>query len=121
MLCRHNGKLLVAAVAIFLMMIGGSAQQKIGLEHDPTHPTADPVILGGAIIIQMGLVSPLFTVLSLLLTTTGQTGLSKQLSGALSSRLLARVADLSYDIYLVHPLVSAPPLCWHYCNIILFI
>ena len=109
MLCRHNGKLLVATVAIFLMMMGGSAQQKVGLEHDPTHPTADPVILGGAIIIQMGLISPLLAVFSLLLTTTGQTGLSKQFSDALSSQLLARVADLSYDIYLVHPLVSAPP------------
>lgn len=89
--------------------MGGSAQQKIGLEHDPAHPTADPVILGGAIILQMGLISPLFTVFSLLLTTSGQTGLSKRLADALSNQLLARVADLSYDMYLLHPLVRALP------------
>lgn len=109
MLCRHTGKLLVATGAIFFILMGGSAQQKIGLEHEPAHPTADPVILGGAIIIQMGLISPLLTVLALVLTTTGQTGLSKRLADTLSNQLLARVAELSYDIYLVHPLVSVIP------------
>ncbi|BDA41092.1 probable nose resistant to fluoxetine protein 6 at N-terminal half [Coccomyxa sp. Obi] len=122
LITRHSGKLLVATVAVFLMMMGGSAEQKIGLEHDPAHPTADPVILGGAIIVQMGLISPLLTVFTLLLTTTGQAGLPKRLADALSNPLLARVADLSYDIYLVHPLVIfgvwsvLPPSTWFFFN-----
>lgn len=78
---------------------------KIGYEHDPKHPLADPVMFCIVGTFMIGLLSPLGTALVLVLTTSGQAGLPKKLAKVLSSRPLAKLADLSYDIYLVHPLV----------------
>lgn len=105
MSCRHKGKLLAGLAAIFLSTAFGSAQPKLGLVPDPAHPLADPGLLGFAVIFQVGFISPMVTALALVLTTTGQAGLPKLLADALSSQPLLQLADISYDIYLVHPLV----------------
>lgn len=106
LLGRHHGKLLAGLAAIFLSTAFGSAQPKVGIAPDPAHPLADPVLLGVGLVFQVGLVLPLVTALALVLTTTGQSGLPKRLADALSSQLLIQLADISYDIYLLHPLVS---------------
>lgn len=106
LLGRHHGKLLAGLAAIFLSTAFGSAQNKVGIAPDPAHPLSDPVLLGIGLVFQVGLVLPLVTALALVLTTTGQSGLPKRLADALSSQPLIQLADISYDIYLLHPLVS---------------
>ncbi len=53
-----------------------------------------------------GVLSPLLPALTLVLMTTHQPGASAVAAKALSHRAFVWLADLTYDIYLLHPLVS---------------
>jgi hypothetical protein len=53
-----------------------------------------------------GFVSPMLPALSLVLLTTQPRGAAGVLNRLLSSRPFAAFADITYDIYLLHPLVS---------------
>ena len=84
-------------------LLAGCAQNKVGLMPDPQHMLADPLLLGFSFTFVAGFLSPLLPALLLALTTTGEWG---ALARGLSGRSLTWLAGVSYDIYLLHPLVS---------------
>lgn len=94
--------MLLAAIPAF----GGCLQYKVGAAHDTQHPLSDRTTFTFAVTVIVGILSPLTATCLLALLCTQQPGPARLLSRLLSSRVLAAVADVSYDIYLLHPLVS---------------
>jgi len=87
---------------------GGCFQYKIGLAHEPDHPLSDRVIFSFGFTVAVGILSPLVPSCLLALTCTKQSGLSSLLGPLLSMQPLSALADISYEVYLLHPLVSPP-------------
>lgn len=88
------------------MVLYGAAEPKGAFQHDPSSMLANPGLLFAAFVLMVGLFQPLLAALVVLLLTTRQSG-----GWAASARFLSRpafqsLAGLSYDIYLLHPLVS---------------
>ncbi len=79
---------------------------RIGPEQDRNHPLADPVIFFAAFTLGQGFLLPLLPALTLLLTTTHLPGPPALLAKLLSHWLFARLAEISYEMYLLHPLVG---------------
>lgn len=94
--------MLVAAIPAF----GGCFQYKIGAVHEPDHPLADRVVFSLAFTFVVGLLCPLVPACLLALVCTRQPGLSRLLGRLLSMKMLSGLADVSYEVYLLHPLVS---------------
>ena len=94
--------MVLAAIPAF----GGCFQYKVGAAHDPQHPLSDRGTFTFAVTVIVGILSPLTAACLLALLCTRQLGPARLLSRLLSSRMLAALADVSYDIYLLHPLVS---------------
>ena len=94
--------MLLAAIPAF----GGCFQYKIGAEHEPDHPLADRVVFSFAFTFVVGFLCPLVPSCLLALMCTRQPGLSRLLGRLLSTRLLSGLAEVSYEVYLLHPLVS---------------
>jgi peptidoglycan/LPS O-acetylase OafA/YrhL len=84
------------------LLLGGCAQNKVGLVPEPQHTLADPWVLGFAFTFIAGFLSPLLPALLLALSTTHE---QEALACGLSSRTLTWLGGISYDIYLLHPLV----------------
>ena len=103
--CRHSNKLSAATFAIFVVINAGSAKPKIGYQPDPLHPMADPAALFAAFVVLVGLVQPSLPALILLLTTTSQSGPAGAAAAFLSRPIFQKLAGISYDLYLLHPLV----------------
>ncbi len=59
--------------------------------------------------------SPMFYAIMIAVTTTRQLGPGNFLSKLLSSKYLAWLADLSYDVYLVHSFVRPLAPLLHAC------
>lgn len=94
--------MLLAAVPAF----GGCFQYKIGAVHEPEHLLADRVIFSFAFTFVVGLMCPLVPACLLALVCTRQPGLGRLLGRLLSMKLPSGLADVSYEVYLLHPLVS---------------
>ena len=87
---------------------GGCFQYKVGAAHEPNHPLSDRVLFSFAFTFVVGVFCPLVPTCLLALVCSGQPGLSRFLAWLLSSRTLSALADVSYEVYLLHPLVSPP-------------
>ena len=94
--------MMLAAIPAF----GGCFQYKVGAAPDPQHLLSDRAAFTFAITVIVGILSPLTAACLLALLCTRQPGPARLLSRLLSSRMLAALADVSYDVYLLHPLVS---------------
>lgn len=105
--CRWRARVLIVMVLAAIPAFGGCFQYKVGAVPDPQHPLADRAAFTFAITVIVGVLSPLTAACLLALLCTRQPGPARLLSRLLSSRMLAALADVSYDIYLLHPLVSA--------------
>ena len=80
---------------------------RIGPVPDPEHPLADPIIFFAAFTLGQGFFLPLLPALTLLLTTMQLPGPLALLTRLLSHGILARLADVSYEMYLLHPVVRS--------------
>ena len=106
-ICRYRMALVSVTLFLAALLVSGCAQNKVGMEADPNHMMADPLLLGVSFTLVAGFLSPLFPALLLVLTTTGEWG---TLACGSLGRSLTWLSGLSYDIYLLHPLVR-PCLC----------
>ena len=94
--------MLLAAVPAF----GGCFQYKIGAVHEPDHPLSDPIVFTLAFTFVVGVLCPLVPSCLLALVCSGQLGPGGLLGRLFSMKLLSSLADVSYEVYLLHPLVS---------------
>lgn len=108
LLCRHSKKLIAAWALLALVTALSLTVGRIGPAQDPSHTLSSPLVFAFGFVIFQGLLSPLFAALTLLLTATLQIGF---LSEALSNRVLGWLAPITYEIYLLHPLVSPSLAC----------
>lgn len=111
MACRWRTQLTIALLLVSIPAFGGCFQYKVGLAHEPDHLLSDRAIFTLAFTFVVGVFCPLAPscLLALLCTQQQQRGLSRLLARLLSGRALSALADVSYEVYLLHPLVS--PLC----------
>lgn len=104
--CRWRRQIIAAMLFAAVNAWGGCFQYKIGLAHEPDHPLSDRVIFSFGFTVAVGILSPLVPSCLLALTCTKQSGLSSLLGRLLSMQPLSALADISYEVYLLHPLVS---------------
>ena len=116
-MCRWRRQLTALMLLAAVPAFGGCFQYKIGAAHEPDHPLADRVLFSLAFTFVVGFLCPLVPSCLLALVCTKQPGLSRLLGQLLSTKLLSGLADVSYEVYLLHPLVSTYRLCssW-YCD-----
>ena len=99
---------MAALIASSIPAFGGCFQYKVGAAHEPDHPLSDRVLFSFAFTFVVGVFCPLVPTCLLALVCSGQPGLSRLLARLLSSRALSALADVSYEVYLLHPLVRPP-------------
>lgn len=89
-----------------------------GPKPNPDHPAANPAILAIGFVFHTGLLQPLLPASILVLACAGVGRPSAVLAKLLSAGVLRWVADISFDVYLLHPLVimgiwsALPPSSW---------
>ena len=109
---RHQGKVAVAAVALLALMVADYRTNSYGPTPDPKHPGANPATLAVGFVLVTGLLQPLVPCLAILLACAKlPDGPSALLGRALSWRGFRWVAGLSYDVYLLHPIVILAVWC----------
>ncbi|BDA51507.1 hypothetical protein COCOBI_19-0620 [Coccomyxa sp. Obi] len=117
-LSRHSGKLQALWIFLAAFNFAGCFINMVGPHRDPSNPLANPVACAFAYICIQGVLSPLLPALTLVLTTTHQPGASALVAKVLSHHAFVWLADITYDIYLLHPLVflgiwyALPPSVW---------
>lgn len=103
--CRHQWKAVAATAVLFALISADCCVNSYGPTPDPNHPAANPAVLAAGFVFATGLLQPLLPASILMLACAGLSGLSSVLEKLLSWKELRRVADLSYDVYLLHPLI----------------
>lgn len=108
--CRHSAKLAAAAAALLLLVLGMAAEPKTGFEPDAGHSMSQPATLFIGVVLLSGLLQPLLPALVVLMATTAQLGSAwAHAASSLSRPPFLSFADITYDIYLLHPLVRLAP------------
>lgn len=102
---RNQWKAGTATVLLSALIIADCCTNSYGPKPDPNHPAANPAVLAVGFVFVTGLLQPLLPALILLLACAGLGGPYGVLAKALSIRPLKWVADVSYDVYLLHPLL----------------
>ena len=117
--CRHCHKLAAVTIALLWLIIIDLRISTYGATPNPHHPAANPMVLALAFVVFTGLMQPLLPCLILLLTCNGQVkGFMNPVASLLSAKWLSRLANMSFDIYLLHPIVILciwsiyPPSTW---------
>jgi peptidoglycan/LPS O-acetylase OafA/YrhL len=118
--CRHRNKLAAAAAALLAVVLAASAEQKIGYRPDPASIMAHPAALFAGFVLLAGLLQAAAPALVLAMAiTTARQGVGPWAHAArfLSAPAFLGFADITYDIYLLHPLVCCllPLSCLHAC------
>ena len=102
-----------------MLVLGMAAEPKIGFEPDATHRMSEPAALVVGVVLLTGLVQPLLPALTIVMATTAQAGSAWAAAASfLSQPPLLAFADITYDMYLLHPLVrlsSCPDTLYHGC------
>ncbi|CAL8466626.1 g6162 [Coccomyxa elongata] len=117
-LIRYRMWLSLAWAVLALCVLGACTVDRIGPAQDPKHPLANPIIFFAAFTLVQGFFLPLLPALTLLLITTQLPGPPAVLARLLSHAVCARLASISYEMYLVHSLVICgvfalfPPSTW---------
>ena len=117
-LFRHGGKVACAATALLALLTVNCCTNSYGAQPDPSHPAANPAVLAVGFVFIDGLLQPMLPFLLILLACAQLPGPSAALRKVLTCTPLKRVADVSYDVYLLHPIVILcvwsvlPPSVW---------
>lgn len=107
--CRLRGALLAAACAVGAALAAGLCENRFGALPDAGSKFADPALLAFGFISMPGALQPLAAAAAVVLAACVPHGAGLgRLRAALGSRALARLADLSYGIFLLHPLARCP-------------
>ena len=105
-------------MALLALVIADCRSNSYGATPDASHPAANPAVLAVAFVLVTGLLQPMVPCLMLLLACAKLPGVSALLGSFLSMAAFQWVADLSYDVYLLHPIVILavwcvlPPSVW---------
>ncbi len=116
--CRHQWKAVAVAGLLSALITADCCTNSYGSKPNPDHPAANPAILAIGFVFHTGLLQPLLPASILVLACAGLGGPSAVLAKLLSSGVLRWVADISFDVYLLHPLVIMgiwsvlPPSLW---------
>ena len=103
--CRLRGALLAAACLVGVAVAAGLFKNRFGVLPDPASEFADPVLLAFGFVALPGALQPLAAAALVVLAACVPRGAQPAwLCAALGSRALASLADLSYSIFLLHPL-----------------
>jgi peptidoglycan/LPS O-acetylase OafA/YrhL len=105
-ICRNSRKLATAWLLLAVCVGGSLAVGRIGPTPDSGHALAQPAAFAFAFVIVQGLLSPLLAALTLVLTSTQKAGAAGLAARLLSSRAFTWLAPITYEIYLIHPMVS---------------
>lgn len=109
---RRPGWLLAAAAVPAALVAAGLRESRFGPLPDPGHKFADPALLALGFVALPGALQPAAAAALLLALARGPpAGACAQLRGALGGAALARLADLSYGVFLLHPLVRPARSC----------
>lgn len=96
---------MASAALLSALIIADCCTNSYGPRPDPKHPAAHPAILAVGFVFVTGLLQPLLPTSILILTCAGMRGPSAVLARMFSNGMLKWVADVSYDVYLLHPIV----------------
>ena len=105
--------LLAAACAVGAALAAGLCENRFGALPDARSKFADPALLAFGFIAMPGALQPLAAAAVVVLAACVPRGRRIQrIRAALGSRPLARLAELSYGIFLLHPLAChSRPVC----------
>ena len=91
---------------LLALIIADCRTNSYGPQPDPSHPAANAGVLALGFVLVTGLLQPLLPFLAVLLSCARLPGLHwAVLHGVLTCAPLRWVADVSYDVYLLHPIV----------------
>ncbi|KAK9907547.1 hypothetical protein WJX75_005734 [Coccomyxa subellipsoidea] len=117
-MARHSSWLHVLWACLALSNFAGCFVNKVGPHSDPTHLLANPINCAFAYVVITGVLSPLLPALTLLLITSKGVGTPSAVTRLFSAPVFKWLADITYNIYLIHPLVMfcmwlvLPPSVW---------
>jgi peptidoglycan/LPS O-acetylase OafA/YrhL len=117
--CRHRSFVKYLLYLLLVSIAGGLAVNKMGPHPDHTHPLADPNLMFVGFVISLGLIQPAtVTLLVVYLASAEKQKILPKKAANVGKAVVLWLADYTYDIFLLHPLVymavlnALPPSIW---------
>eukprot|EP00884_Botryococcus_braunii_P009350 jgi/Botrbrau1/18416/Bobra.0072s0009.1 len=115
-LIMRNRKMVKYVLRILLLSISaGLGVNKVGAQEDVTHPLSNKGLMFVGFVLSLGIIQPATIALATVYVASGP-----EKPGGKLAAVLSWVADQTYDIYLLHPLVlfilfgAIPPSTWFF-------
>lgn len=117
--CRHGGKLATFTLALAGLVFMDCCTNSYGPMPSGNGYKANPMGVAIGFVLFTGLMQPMLPCMILLISCNSQSrGLNRLLSRALSASWLSKLGQLSFDVYLLHPIIIMatwslyPPMIW---------